>query len=280
MEALRPLLTTYAYNILGSLEEAKDVVQDAFLKFMHIDASRIDDKKAYLVRTVINLSINAKKKLQKMKAGYTGEWLPEPIATEQADTAINRREVLSYSLMVLLEKLNPKQRAVFILKEAFDYDHEEIARALDITVENSRKLLSRAKSQLKEDALPDSSVPPGYLGKYLEVIQKGDTARLEQLLNEDIVAISDGGGKAPAFINPIYGRKDVIAGMLGIFKKTLSMSASLRLEEKIINHQPALYYYVDDKLVTCQIFSVREGIIENIWLIRNPDKLKSLEKIS
>lgn len=277
MEALRPLLTTYAYNILGSFEEAKDVVQDAFLKFMHVNEERIEDTKAYLVRTVINLSINAKKKQQKLVADYPGEWLPEPVDTEQADTAINRREVLSYSLMVLLEKLNAKQRAVFILKEAFDYDHEEIAIALNITEENSRKILSRAKTLLKQDTPVDGSVPVDYLNKYLEVIQKGDTARLEQLLNKDITIISDGGGKALAFINPIHGTKNVMAALLGLSQKFYS---NMRLEETFINHQPALYYYDNDKLVSCQIFSIKNDIVENIWFIRNPDKLKSLKKIS
>ena len=99
MESLRPLLTTYAYNILGVLEEAKDVVQDAFLKFMHIDGDKIEDKKAYLIRTVINLSINQKKKQKKLVADYPGEWLPEPVATETADKALLRKEVLSYSLI-------------------------------------------------------------------------------------------------------------------------------------------------------------------------------------
>ncbi|HEY6977131.1 MAG TPA: sigma-70 family RNA polymerase sigma factor, partial [Chitinophagaceae bacterium] len=139
------LLTTYAYNILGSYEDAKDVVQDAYLKLMEGNTATIEDKKAYLVRTVINLSINKKNRQKRQRALYPGEWLPEPVATEKADTALNRKEILSYSLMVLLERLNAKQRAVFILKEAFAYDHAEIAEVLDITEEHSRKLLSRAK---------------------------------------------------------------------------------------------------------------------------------------
>jgi len=276
MDTLRPLLTTYAYNILGSLEDARDVVQDAFLKFMTIEKD-IEDKKAYLVRTVINLSINAKKRLQKTLASYPGEWLPEPVDTEQADTAMKRKEVLSYSLMVLLEKLNPKQRAVFILKEAFDYDHEDIAAALDITVENSRKLLSRSKSILKEDTPVEESVPVDYLNKYVAVIQSGDTKQLEKMLNTDIGFISDGGGKAKAAINPVYGSANVIAMLLGIQRKFYKEN-SLTLEEAVINHQPALLYYIDGKLINCQVFAIKNGVIENVFFIRNPDKLKSLEK--
>jgi RNA polymerase sigma factor (sigma-70 family) len=272
MDALRPLLTTYAYNILGSLEEARDVVQDAFLKFMEIDADKIEDRKAYLVRTVINLSINRKKRQQKLISSYPGPWLPEPVATETADDTIQREDILSYSLMVLLEKLTAKQRAVFILKEAFDYEHEEIADALGITTENSRKLLSRAKVQLREyTPEEEKKVPAEYLNKYMQVIAAGDTAKLEQLLAEDITVVSDGGGKAAAFRKPIVGRNDVVSLLLGLHKK---FYGKVRFEQRLINHQPALFYIVDDKIVTCQIFSLKNGHVVDIYFMRNPDKLK------
>lgn len=276
MESLRPLLTTYAYNILGSFEEAKDIVQDAFLKFMHVDDKRIEDKKAYLVRTVINLSINQKKKQQKFIADYPGAWLPEPVATERADSAILSKEVLSYSLMVLLEKLDAKQRAVFILKEAFDYDHAAIAAVLNITEENSRKILSRAKNQLKMDApAEEKAIPPGYLDKYLHVIHNGDTGQLEKLLTEDIIVISDGGGKAVAFRKPVVGKASVIALLQGIHKKFYS---NFQIEQKWLNHQPALFYYHSGQLVNCQVFSFTNGYVDHIFFIRNPDKLKVLEE--
>lgn len=275
MESLRPLLITYAYNILGSLEEAKDVVQDAFLKFMHVDQDRIEDKKAYLIRTVINLSINQKKKQQRIVADYPGEWLPEPVATERADSVILSKEVLSYSLMVLLEKLDAKQRAVFILKEAFDYDHAAIAAVLNISDENSRKILSRAKNQLKTNPpAEEKAIPSGYLDKYLHVIRNGNTGQLEKLLTEDITVISDGGGKAVAFRKPVIGKASVIALLLGVHKKFYS---NFEIEQKWINHQPALFYYQSGELVTCQIFSFTNGYAGHIFFIRNPDKLKALQ---
>src|SRR5687767_15955575 len=116
MESLRPLLTTYAYNITGTYEDAKDIVQDAYIKFMNTDSEGIENKKAYLIRMVINLSINFKNRQKKLIAQYPGQWLPEPIATDQLDDIIDRNEILSYSLMVLLDKLNARQRAVFLLK--------------------------------------------------------------------------------------------------------------------------------------------------------------------
>ena len=274
MESLRPLLNTYAYNILGQVEEAKDVVQDAYLRFMKVDQSRIEDPKAYLVRTVINLAINQKKRQRKLIDHYPGNWLPEPVATETADTALLRKEVLSYSLMVLLEKLNARQRAVFILKEAFDYDHEEIAKALGITAENSRKILSRARTQIHEHTPEqEKTIPDGYLDKYMHVIRNGDIKKLEQLLSEDITILSDGGGKATAFLNPVHGPQSVGAALQGLYNKFYFNS---KIEQKWINHQPALFYYEGDRLVTCQVFSLQDGRVADIYFIRNPDKLKGL----
>jgi RNA polymerase sigma factor (sigma-70 family) len=280
MDSLRPLLTTYAYNILGSFQDAEDIVQDAFLRFMKLGAGKdkISDEKAYLVRMVINLSINLKKRKGKLIDNYPGEWLPEPVDTENAETIISRKEVLSYSLMVLMEKLNPKQRAVFILKEAFDYDHEEIAGALSISVENSRKLLSRAKEIVHRDPHAKINEPdPGYLQRYMGFLSSGDTEGLEKLLKEDITVVSDGGGKAVAFINPIHGRSSVLALLLGLQKK---FYLQVQLEKGEINHQPAFFYYQEGKLVSCQIFDIQDGIIRDIFFIRNPDKLRVIEKKS
>jgi RNA polymerase sigma-70 factor (ECF subfamily) len=276
MDSLRPLLTTYAYNILGSLEEAKDVVQDAFLKFISIDSDKIEDKRNYLIRMVVNLSINAKKRQQKLVSEYTGPWLPEPVATERADAAILQKEVLSYSLMVLLEKLNAKQRAVFILKEAFDYNHEEIAEVLDISVENSRKLLSRAKEDLqKSTPVEHKPVQKDYVDKFLTAILQGNTQQLEQLFHEEIVIMSDGGGKVKAATKPVFGIKSVTRFLEGIFNKGYRQA---RIEKGEINHEPALFYYQDDTLVTCQVFSIQDGLIKGFYLMRNPDKLKTLQK--
>lgn len=277
MDALRPLLTTYAYNILGIMDDANDVVQDAYVKFMGVDSDKIENPKAYLIRTVINLSINKKKRQQKLITNYPGEWLPEPVDTEGADTAINKKEILSYSLMVLLEKLNAKQRAVFILKEAFDYDHEEIAEVLDITPENSRKLLSRARNQLKQPAAVDSNsiTKAEFLNKYLDVIRKGDTGRLEKMLYEDVLVVSDGGGKAAAFLKPVQGRSNVLALLMGLKNKFFDQ---VRVEFGEVNHMPALFYFGGDQPVTCQILIIENDQILSSYIIRNPDKLKELQK--
>lgn len=276
-DSLRPLLTTYAYNIIGSLQDAQDIVQDAYLKFMQIDTERIENKKAYLVRSVINLAINQKNRQQKLIDSYPGEWLPEPVATESADTILNTKDVLSYSLLVLLEKLNAKERAVFILKEAFDYDHEEIAQVLELTVENSRKLLSRAKSKLREPAPPaDSILPAAFISRYLEVIRNGDTPKLEELLHKDIMVVSDGGGKAVAFRNIVSGLANVSKLLIGLMHKYYD---GKRIEQGVLNHQPALFFYENGELTTTQIFEFEGDRLVNAYFMRNPDKLKILQKI-
>jgi RNA polymerase sigma-70 factor (ECF subfamily) len=276
MEALRALLTTYAYNILGSLEEAKDIVQDAYLQFMRLDDEDIKDPRSYLVRTVINLSINRKNRQQKLRVSYHGEWLPEPVATEMADAALSRKDVLSYSLMVLLEKLDARQRAVFILKEAFDYEHTEIAKVLGITTDHSRKILSRAKQQLAmERSVNDHRIQAGDINKYLDAIRRADMQQLEQMLLEDVVVTVDGGGKVPASQRPVYGRMAVMAMVLGIYRK-FYLNATVELRQ--INHQPALFFFTNGKLTNCQVFTFEEGRITAVYFIRNPDKLGSLKK--
>ncbi|MGV3508513.1 MAG: sigma-70 family RNA polymerase sigma factor [Sphingobacteriaceae bacterium] len=275
IESLRPLLITYAYNITGSLSDAEDIIQDTFIRFIAIDGRNIENPKAYLIRMVVNMAINHKNKLKKQQAAYPGQWLPEPIATEGADTSIKKRETLSYSLLVLLEKLNARQRAVFILKEAFDYEHAEIGEVIGVTEEYSRQLLSRAKKQVKAGNSQSNTISESMIHKYLEVISRADTQRLEELLNEDIMVISDGGGKASSGSNPVCGKKDVMAMLLGLYRK---FYAKRDLVLHFVNNQPALFYYEGNILNTCQIISFENEKVSRVFFMRNPDKLKVLTK--
>jgi len=288
MDPLQQMLTSYAYNILGSYEEAKDIVQDVFVEIISRNDTVIDNEKAYLTRSVINRAINAKNRQKKWRSNYPGNWLPEPVATESADGDLHQKDILSYSLMILLEKLDAKQRAVFILKEAFAYEHEEIAEVLDISIENSRKILSRARkelSALKNGAISeDDNITASaswwtgtggsdYLDKYIETIRSGDMKRLEALLNDEIVIISDGGGKAKAAMNPLEGKEKAVLFLSGIFTKFYQ---NRHIEKGQVNHHPALFYYEDGKLVNCQIFALRDGSVSGIYFMRNPDKLATL----
>jgi RNA polymerase sigma-70 factor (ECF subfamily) len=274
-DTLQQLLTSYAYNILGSYEEAKDVVQDVLLERLKRNGHAIENEKAYLTRSTINRAINVKNRQKKMLSEYPGNWLPEPVATESADRDLNQKDILSYSLMVLLEKLDAKQRAVFILKEAFDYDHEEIAQVLDISVENSRKILSRAKKELKTwSTTTEVKTPSGYLDNYIDIIRSGDTQRLEQLLSHDIVVISDGGGKVAAALHPLVGKEAASMFLSGIYRKFYQNS---RIEKGFVNHNPALFFYQNNHLVTCHVFDLKDEKIQQAYFIRNPDKLVSLQ---
>lgn len=271
MNHLRPLLATYAYNITGSYEASLDIVQDAFLKFLQIDTTHVINEKAYLVRSVINLAINYKKQSERFQHEYPGIWLPEPIDTNEADSALSNKEVLSYSLMVLLEKLTPRQRAVFILKEAFDYSHEEIAEVLEITVDNSRQILKRGKQSLQQGEKPGKNdVETELLLKYVNAIKRGDVQELELILKADISVMSDGGGKVLAALRPILGRANVIKFLKGLQTKFFSKRT---FKYGWINHQPAMFHYEDGVMVSCQIFVFEQNEIANLFFIRNPDKL-------
>jgi|GEM_PF-55342 len=275
MHELKPLLTSYAYNILGIREDAEDAVQDVFLKYEEASHAHIHDTKAYLVRMVINRSLDLKEKRQKEKAAYPGNWLPEPIATETADAGILKTEVLSYSLLVLLEQLDARQRAVFILREAFDYSYEEIAEILSISTDLSRQLLSRARKKLATGKIAPTIQAQQLTQRYLTLIRNADTKGLEQLLTEDIRLVADGGGKASAALNPMEGRMAVAAFLNGIFRKFYSGTP---IEMAMINHCPAILYYENGQVTTCQICIFEQDQLASIYVVRNPDKLTGLQK--
>jgi RNA polymerase sigma-70 factor (ECF subfamily) len=275
MNALQQSLIPYAYNILGSYEDAKDIVQDVMLEMINRQGDAIENEKAYLTRSVINRAINTKNRQKKIISSYPGNWLPEPVATEAADNDLLQKDILSYSLMVLLEKLDAKQRAVFILKEAFNYEHEEIANLLDISVENSRKILSRARKEVKNEPVNNiTKTSTNYLDKYIDAIRSGDIKRVEQLLSEDIVVISDGGGKVAAALKPLEGKARSMAFLLGIHQKFYHGQPFV---QGWVNHHPALLYYEAGKLLKCQVFELKDGLIHRIYIMRNPDKLVALE---
>lgn len=269
-------LLPYAYNILGSCQDAKDVIQEVMLERLRHPDTEVQNEKAYLVRAVINRAINWKNKQSKNIDSYPGTWLPEPVSTDSADAELHQKEILSYSLMVLMEKLDAKSRAVFILKEAFDYDHEEIASVLDISPQNSRKILSRAKQHLKAVDL-DVSAPTirrGYMEDYVRIIRSGDTKKLEALLHQDIISTSDGGGKASAARYPVIGKVSVLSFLSGIYRK-IYHDAVIAVE--MLNHQPALLYFENGKLETCQILELEGEQVTRTYFIRNPDKLSDLD---
>ncbi|GGF29598.1 sigma-70 family RNA polymerase sigma factor [Echinicola rosea] len=277
MEQYRPLLFTYAYNILGTAMDAEDVVQDVFEKFLTLEKGLVQNEKSYLVRMVVNRAIDQKKKLNQTIASYPHEWLPEPIITDTAVPEPSQEHILHYSMMLLLERLEVRQRAVFLLKEVFGYSHRNISKTLGITPEVSRQSLSRARKRL-QDAPPiqPSHSDESRLKEYLSAIQNADAERLEQLLVKDISLASDGGGKVPAGTKTLYGKERVMAMLQGLYKKFYQ---DITIQQTTINHTPALLYISPiGKVINCQVFVFDNHQIARIFFIRNPDKLIFLQK--
>jgi RNA polymerase sigma factor (sigma-70 family) len=272
------ILFPYAYNILGSVEDARDAVQDVLYKRLSGGQKEVDNEKAYLIKAVINQSINIKEKNKKIR--YGDEWLPEPIATEETDKGIRLNDIAAYSLLILLEKLNPKERAVFILKEGFGYSHEEIAEVLSATVENSRKLLSRARSKLDADKQIGPLEKPQelLLQQFLQAVRDKDIHTLEHLLTEDIRLSADGGGVIKVVATHCSGIKEVIDLVLLTYPRFL---ATAKFVPTIVNHQPAFLWYRDEKIFLCQIFGFSsDGKIAQINNVLDPQKLKGLDPLS
>ena len=279
MKDYQHILFPYAYNILGSAEDAKDAIQDVLSNYVETPREGIENEKNYLIKSVINHSINIRNRRKKVSYGEV--WLPEPVATEFADTNINLKDIVSYSLLILLEQLNPKERAVFILKEGFGYSHQEISEVLSGTVELSRKLLSRAKSKLSQSKHPvklhREPVPSEILEKYVNTIRGGDTERLEDLLAEDITFYADGGGKVNVVKKICTGIHDVADLLLYVYNK---FEAGARIVAVTVNHQPAMLFYVNGKLISCQVLGISPvtGEIYQISTVVDPDKLKNIEE--
>src|SRR3546814_639413 len=183
-------LFPYAYNILGSVDDALDVIQDVMVKRLSGVGAALENESAYLIKSVINRAINLKNRNKRTRERTL--WLPEPVSTEPADARIKKKEIISYSMMVLLEHLSAKERAVFILKEAFDYAHEEIAETLSMTVENSRQLLSRAKRSLRSNdaGFRPAAAASDFLQTYIQIGRASCRERVCQYVKISVVAVT------------------------------------------------------------------------------------------
>ena len=281
MEAYQKILFPYAYNILGSVEDAKDAVQEVLTNQLAAEKEGIVNEKNYLIRSVINLAITTKNRNKRI-ARPSEVWLPEPVATDDAaDRNLYLKDILSYSLLVLMEKLNATERAVFILKESFDYSHQEIAEVLSITEDHSRKLLSRSKTKLFKPGVAARTQEQhlhtaALLENYIETIRQRDIHKLENMLADDIVLFADGGGKVKVVANTCTGAAAVAQVVLRAYHTYQSKS---RILFTWINYQPAFLYYNKGRLVACQVFDIAlsSSKILQINTILDPEKLKNLQ---
>jgi RNA polymerase sigma-70 factor (ECF subfamily) len=278
MENYQNVLFPYAYNILGSRSLAQDAIQEVMAKYLSGSASEVNHPEAYLKRAVINQSINLKKKNQRTISSEE-VWLPEPVSTEHADNNIIQEDILSYSLLFLLEQLNAKERAVFILKEAFAYKHKEIAEVLSCSVAYSRKLLSRARAKIREaDPNPDTNATDTQVRQiegYLEAIRNRDLETLQSMLSEGVALYADGGEAINVVRRICHGKTEVSDLLMFAYQK---FQQSQAVQSAIINHQSALLFYEDQELKACQVYHFDEDgqQIKRICNILDPEKLKNM----
>jgi len=270
-------LLPYAYNILGDYLSAEDIVQEVLNKHFITSHEHIISEEYYLVKSVINNAINQKNLLRNRMEDYRGQWLPTPIVTEETiyDHA-DQTKILQFSLLVLLEKLSPKERAVFILKESFDYSHAEIGDILDIATENSRQLLKRSREKISTEQ-KQRTVPTNHhhtIEQLTSAILNRDTEKVKMVLNEDIKLTSDG-GSVRAAQNILEGTESIFKFLSAIYGKYLPENSTSVF--KIINHQPALIFSTNGQVYRTMVFEFAGSKISNIYITVNPEKLKNIK---
>ncbi|MER5529786.1 RNA polymerase sigma factor SigJ [Streptomyces sp. NPDC002677] len=284
-EAARPRLAAIAYRLLGSASEAEDAVQETYLRWQAADTGRIEVPEAWLTKVLTNLCLNQLTSARARRETYVGQWLPEPLLAGDpmlgpADTA-ERRESVSYAVLTLLERLTPGERAVYVLREAFDYPHREIARILDITEAASQQTFHRARKHVaagKARAEVDEAAARRIIGEFLAAATSGRTEPLVRLLTEDAVAIGDGGGQVPARAKAFEGAHAVAAFMRGLFKPGPAQRAlaggTVEIHAATANAGPALVAVVDGRVFGVMCLEITAEGIAAFRNQVNPDKLE------
>ena len=274
-EIERPRLGRLAYRMLGSVAEAEDVVQDAWLRWRGAEAEAIDDPAAWLVRAVTRLCIDRLRASKTRREAYRGPWLPEPLVEDFAADPLERAEEVSVAFLLALERLSPLERAVFLLHDVFDADYADIAETLDRSEPACRQLAARARAHVR-DARPRFQVPDDEAARlalaFMDAARRGDLTALKGLLAEDAVLISDGGGKRKAALRPMVGRDDVIALIAGLtWRGSIPMAGDIRLAR--INGAFGVVLQAEGEVVTIAFEPGESGKLAAIYMVRNPDKL-------
>jgi RNA polymerase sigma-70 factor (ECF subfamily) len=273
IEALRPQLFSIAYHLTGDSREAEDIVQDTYETWMGRPRA-VENVPAYLKKMTVNRSIDRLKALKAQREAYKGVWLPVPYVTAWESETAPPGDVLSLGLLHLLEKLNPPERAVLILKEAFACSYEEIAELCETSAQNCRQLLHRAKEKLR---LPAARFPVDeeqhrqLLEAFVVACQEETPERLARLLKADVVMYTDGGGKRPAALKPLSGIAHVVKFLLAVRPGPEDMT----WRWVRVNHRPGIAFFdahtgQPDSVMTLE---VADGQIAAVLLVRNPDKL-------
>jgi RNA polymerase sigma-70 factor (ECF subfamily) len=269
---LRPYLFKIAYSMLGEIEEAEDIVQDIYEKWLVIE--EVKEPKAYMARMVVNKSIKRLNKLKVLRETYTGTWLPEPyITTEVPDSP-----TIEYGLLFLLERLNPVERAVFILRESFSEEYSYIAELTGLSMDNCRQTLHRAYEKLgRSPKLPVDTIKHNALIEaFLLSMLNQDRSSLEQILRSDIELFGDGGGKRSAALKPLVGFEKVQKFLLGVMQLPENQGDLYESIPAFVNGVPAalILRKADKELDSITYFVLDDTLITRILFVRNPDKLQ------
>jgi RNA polymerase sigma-70 factor, ECF subfamily len=283
-EQHRGLLLGAAYRLLGSAADAEDVVQEAWLRFAEVSLEEVREPRAYLLRTVTNLALNQIRTQQRRREEYVGPWLPEPVsslpgtsAAPAPDEAAVLADDVSLAMLVVLEQLSPLERAAYILGEVFGYPAPEIATTLDRSPAAVRQLMSRARAHVASRQARNQVDPVLHkriTEQFLRAASTGVVEPLLGLLAPDVVLTSDGGGQKSAALRPILGVEKVLRFLLGVTSKP---DAPFQLHVAEVNGLPALVAVDADGAVdTVASFRIDGGLVREIYLVRNPDKLRRI----
>jgi RNA polymerase sigma-70 factor, ECF subfamily len=279
--AHRPRLFGLAYRMLSSRSDAEDVLQDAYLRWQGADRGALKDPEAWLVTVVTRLCIDRLRDAKKERETYTGPWLPEPLVGEEPETPEHATELasdLSFAFLMLLERLAPEERAVFLLREVFDMDYPELARMLGKSEDACRQMVHRAKERVRQER-PRFQVNPvahkRLLERFIAATGSGTREDMLALFAKDVRFSGDGGGKVPSALRVLEGAERVTRFYTAIRRFAAGHSFDYRHAE--INGQPGLLRFLDGKL-DAAITLVTDGVhILEIYTVRNPDKLRSIQ---
>ena len=280
---LRPLVFSIAYRMLGSVNDAEDVVQESFTRFQEAlkHEQRIESARAYLATIATRASIDQLRRARTRREQYVGEWLPEPLLADPAPDLAEHAETadsLSLAFLVLLESLTPVQRAVFLLHDVFDYDYREIARMIGKSEQNCRQIAVRARKEVdqrKPRFEPSRRQRDELAQRFFDAVEDGDTEGLLTLLAADAEMHGDGGGKAPAWPRPFFGRSHVMRVLVAGAAQLLRLGARRRAVD--VNGQPgAIFFDRDGRVINVLALDIADGQVQTIRSIVNPDKLRHL----
>jgi RNA polymerase sigma-70 factor (TIGR02957 family) len=276
--AHRNLLFTAAYELLGSAADAEDVLQETWLRWVDVDLDNVRDQRAYLVRIATRQALGRLRTLERRKESYVGPWLPEPLLTTP-DVAedVELADSVSMAMMLVLETLTPTERAVFLLREVFALEYDEIAEAVDKSPAAVRQIAHRARSHVTARR-PRGAVSRAETVSALEAFQRaietGDLQSLVDVLAPDVVMLSDGGGVKQALQRPITGANRV-ARVLGLGLPRIVGEVSV--EPVQINGGPALIIRIDGEIDNVVAVRIDDGLISGLYIVRNPQKLSYVQ---